>query len=136
LDIRWFIFEFGINHPFVQFLNSGLLFISYFIFRIIYHTYISFLVAWPWSYTLFIEQSTVDIEKLPRAFPLFYRSLGLFCWFCNTLSQIVNAYWFSLIVKQVYRNYLKAMGYIEDAGNIQKGMNEKDKAPAGDIELK
>jgi len=110
VNLRWFIFEYGITNPIVQFFNSGMLFLTYLVFRVVYHSWISFTIAWPWTYKLFVEASDAEIIKLPRESPLFYRFVGIFCWIVNLLSQFINLYWFSLIMKQVQRNFLKATG--------------------------
>jgi len=36
----------------------------------------------------------------------------------NVLSQIINYHWFGLIMKQVYRNISKALGYELKDGDI------------------
>lgn len=43
--------------------------------------------------------------------PLAFRATGLFMLVTNVLSQIINYHWFGLILKQVYRNLAKALGY-------------------------
>ena len=129
IQFRWFIFEYQIKSTAVAFINSALLFLSYFVFRIVYHSYISFWLAWPYSYELFWQQSDHSIMQspyVPVKNPFFYRSAGIFCWFCNFLSQLVNVYWFFLIVKQVRRNYLKAIGRGGNEEDIQKGFNKKE----------
>ena len=57
LNIRWFTFEFKIESKIVPLVNSSLLTISYIIVRIIYQTYISFTIAYPWSYKMITERN-------------------------------------------------------------------------------
>ena len=50
LNIRWFTFELQVKNTIFPLVNSTLLFISYFIVRILFHNYVSFKFAYPWLY--------------------------------------------------------------------------------------
>ena len=106
LNIRWFTFEFKIPGTLIPLINSGLLTISYFIFRILFQSYIGFWIAYPQAWKLFITLEDANPGKYVRL----YQAVGIYFLTINILSQCINYYWFSLIVKQVIRNFKKATG--------------------------
>lgn len=135
VNLRWFFFELGINNKILHLTNSCMLFLSYFAIRIVFHSYISYKVAYPVSWFLFIETSHEDMIKAGHTWPWIYVFCGLFMLFCNVISQIINFYWFSLICKQVHRNFLKATGQEMKEPDLMNTMYHKKNGP-GDIELK
>ena len=93
----------------MPFVNSACLFVSYLIVRIFIQTYLSFGFAYYHFYYEFISYDTQRIISKGKD-PLKYLACGFFMLVVNLLSQIINYYWFTLICKQVYRNYEKATG--------------------------
>jgi len=99
VNARWFFFEHGLgDRPVINLINSSLLFISYTIFRVVFHTYISFTIAWPITLEFFVEQSDAAIIKGGHI-PWAYRTAGIYMWVTNVLSQFINIYWYTLILK-------------------------------------
>jgi len=55
LFARWFFFEHGMaDKPLVHLLNSACLFLTYLVFRVIFHSYISFTIAYPVTWEYFV----------------------------------------------------------------------------------
>ena len=109
LNFRWFTFEFKVTNTLVPLVNSIFLFVVYLIVRIFYQTYISFGFGY---YHFYHDMVHYDAEALIKSGknPMIYMACGSFMCVTNALSQVINWYWFSLICKQVYRNYQKSMG--------------------------
>ena len=115
LNMRYFTFEFKITNSLIPLINSSLLFVTYFAFRVAFQSYLSYSISTP-EYWRNMKVSTEDILKL-RYDPLGYRSGWTFVFIVNTLSQIINLYWFKLIIAQVTRNIKKVMGNEAQEGN-------------------
>lgn len=103
-NIRWFTFAFKVKSVIAPAINSALLFLSYFFFRIIFHTYITFKYSIPWVYQAMTQPQPAGYNVV------IFRSAAFFIFVVNMLSQLINFWWFHLIMKQVVRNYKKATG--------------------------
>ena len=102
-------------------INSGVLCLSYLLSRILFQTYISVGYAYPGFYNQFLN---LNDEVLKGRNRYVYIAFGCFMMTVNLLSQIINYYWFSLIVQQVRRNIKKAMGgKVEEYVDVQRENN-------------
>ena len=49
-NLRWFTFEFKVKSLIPNVINSSLLFVCYFVFRILFQTWMTFKFSFPWVY--------------------------------------------------------------------------------------
>ena len=54
LDLRWFVYEFKVTNPIIPLLNTGGLFVAYLSSRVFFQTYISFYIAYPRFYEIWV----------------------------------------------------------------------------------
>ena len=109
VNLRWFTFEFKVKSNTIPLLNSAMIFISYFLFRVVMQSYLAYFYIYP----MFWRQ-WVNFEFLQTYEHLdirVYTVMGYYQLFANVLSQAMNLYWFKLICAQVKRNLKKALGF-------------------------
>ena len=104
LNFRWFTFECNFKSKYIPILNVLIIFITYFLTRIIGQWYLSLTICYPHFYTNWVEISNQEITDNLKKEPYLYTFCGWFMLVVNLLSQCINTYWFTLIVKQVHRN--------------------------------
>ena len=94
LNIRWFTFELKIKSTIFPLINSILLFVSYLAVRVIFQTYISCKIIYPWLYETLRNPKPQNGQN-----ELLYQIAACYITLVNLLSQIINFYWFGLILK-------------------------------------
>lgn len=102
LNIRYMCFEWKMDTTIYAQINSLALFVSYTIFRVCFQTYISFYFFY-WGYfnvIVKVDEKTA-LERGQNWY--LYQFVGGFMVFANLLSQGLNLFWYTLILKQVNR---------------------------------
>ena len=94
----------------MQFTNTCLLTIAYFAVRIVFQSYLALYYVYPKFYKTYLSAGTYERVTGEGKNYYIYMTLGAYFMLVNSLSQLINFYWFHLIINQLVRNYKKFTG--------------------------
>ena len=106
-NTRWLSLECKMKGKFLPVINSVLLFTTYFLCRMIFHTWWSIMFGYPYFIEFLVGTTNEEIVNNLHKSTFAFRACGAYMILVNVLSQMLNIYWFFLICKQVRRNIKK-----------------------------